>query len=283
MPSSTGSDHSANRRNLGLRVLSAVVLAPLAIAAAWFGGWPFALFWWLAAAGVCWEWTMIVAPTAAPLVILTGLAALALALALAATGHFAAAVVVVVLGAAAMNVVAPGGRGPWTGGGLIYAAALLLAPLLLRRQPHWGFIAILLLFAVVWGTDILGYVVGRAVGGPKLWPRVSPNKTWSGAAAGAVAGLMVGIGFAQAINPGHTVYLALLGLALSVVAQGGDLFESAFKRRFGTKDASQLIPGHGGLMDRLDGFIAAALAAAIYGGLRAGLDGAAQGLLQWTP
>lgn len=277
------SDRSANRRNLLLRVVSALVLAPLAIATAWFGGWPFAAFWGLAAAGVSWEWTTIVAPAAARLVMLTGFGALALALGLSGTGHFAAAVVVVVLGAAAINVVAPTGRGVWAGGGLIYAAVLLLAPVLLRRDPQGGFVAILLLFAVVWGTDILGYIVGRAVGGPKLWPRVSPNKTWSGALAGAAAGILIGFGFAQALQPRSTVYFAVLGLVLSVVAQAGDLFESAVKRRFGTKDASQLIPGHGGLMDRLDGFIAAALAAAIYGGLRAGLDGAAQGLLQWTP
>jgi phosphatidate cytidylyltransferase len=208
--------------------------------------------------------------------------ALVLALGLAVWGHFAGAVIVVVLGAAATNVVAPTRRGAWAGAGLIYAAILLLAPLILRRDPDWGFAAILFLFAVVWGTDILGYFAGRAIGGPKLWPRVSPKKTWSGALAGLAGGIAIGIAFARGL-PGNALYLALLGLMLSIASQAGDLLESAIKRRFDTKDASQLIPGHGGLMDRLDGFIAAALVAAIYGAVRAGLSGTAQGLLQWTP
>jgi len=279
----SGSVPSADRRNLLLRVVSALVMAPLAVAAAWLGGWPFALFWGLAAAGVWWEWTAIVAASAARLVMLTGVGVLALALMLAATGRFVAAISVVVLGATATNVVAPAGRGAWIGAGSLYASSLLLAPLVLRHDPAWGFIAVVFVFAVVWTTDILGYVFGRAVGGPKLWPRVSPNKTWSGALAGAIGSVAVGYGFGHGVIAGATLYLGAVGLALSVVSQAGDLFESAIKRRFGTKDASHMIPGHGGLMDRLDGFIAAALAAAIYGSLRAGLDNSAQGLLQWSP
>jgi phosphatidate cytidylyltransferase len=280
--SKRGSTVTANGRNLVLRIVSALVLAPLAIAAAWYGGWVFALFWGIAALGVWWEWALLVTAPAARLVMLTGAGALLLALGLAASGRFFGAVIVVVLGAAAANVVAPAGRSAWAGAGLIYAASLLLASLELRHDPKLGFVAILFLFAVVWGTDILGYVVGRAVGGPKLWPRVSPNKTWSGALAGGIAGIVIGFGFAYAMSPRSALYLASLGLVLSIVAQAGDLFESAIKRRFGTKDASQLIPGHGGLMDRLDGFIAAAFAAAVYGSIRGGFDGAAQGLLLWT-
>jgi phosphatidate cytidylyltransferase len=277
-----GSEPAAGGRNLLLRVFSALILAPLAIAAAWFGGWLFAVFWGVAALGVWWEWSSIVTVSAARWVTLTGAVALVLALGLAVWGHFAGAVIVVVLGAAATNVVAPTRRGAWAGAGLIYAAILLLAPLILRRDPDWGFAAILFLFAVVWGTDILGYFAGRAIGGPKLWPRVSPKKTWSGALAGLAGGIAIGIAFARGL-PGNALYLALLGLMLSIASQAGDLLESAIKRRFDTKDASQLIPGHGGLMDRLDGFIAAALVAAIYGAVRAGLSGTAQGLLQWTP
>jgi phosphatidate cytidylyltransferase len=277
-----GSTSSASRRNLALRVVSALVLAPLAITAAWSGGWVFAVFWGVAALGVWWEWASLVSAAAARLVMLTGAGALVLALGLAGSGRILTAVIVIVLGAAASNVVAPSGRGAWAGAGLLYAAAPLLAPIILRQDPEFGFAAILFLFAIVWGTDILGYVVGRAVGGPKLWPRVSPNKTWSGALAGAVASLAVGAGFAHAIVTGNPLCLALLGVVLSIVAQAGDLLESAIKRRFGTKDASHLIPGHGGLMDRLDGFIAAVLAAAIIGSFRAGLDSSGQGLLLWT-
>jgi phosphatidate cytidylyltransferase len=264
-------------------VVSALILAPLAIAAAWYGGWPFTVFWGIAAIGVWYEWSSIVAAPAVRLVMLTGAGALVLAFGLVVKDHFEAALIVVVLGAGAANVVAPSKRGAWAGVGLIYAAVPLLAPVVLRRDPGFGFAAVLFLFAVVWGTDILGYFVGRTVGGPKLWPRVSPNKTWSGALAGVAAGLAIGAAFASWVSPTSVLYLALLGFVLSIASQAGDLFESAIKRRFGTKDASHLIPGHGGLMDRLDGFIAAALVAAAYGGIRAGLDGTAQGLLQWTP
>ena len=155
------------------------------------------------------------------------------------------------------------GRGAaWCAAGLLYAAALLIAPVLLRRDAGFGFAAILFLFAIVWLTDIAAYFAGRAIGGPKLMPRVSPNKTWSGAIGGTlpavVGGVLVARQFAhrQPRSPSPCV-----ALVLSVVSQAGDLFESAVKRQFNAKDASQLIPGHGGLMDRLDGFVAAAVAA----------------------
>ena len=267
--------------NAWLRVVSALVLAPLALAAAWIGGLPFALFWGLAAFGVWWEWAALVAVSAARLVMLTGVGALGLALALAATGHPLAAAIVILLGAVATNVVAPAGRRAWVGAGMIYAGSLLLAPLVVRHDAQWGFFAIIFLFGVVWATDILGYFVGRAVGGPKLWPKVSPNKTWAGAIAGAGGAVLVGWAVARSVSPGDALHLALIGLGLSVAAQGGDLFESSVKRRFGAKDSGQIIPGHGGLMDRLDGFIIASAVAALYGVSRAGLDGAARGLLQW--
>ena len=133
-------------------------------------------------------------------------------------------------------------------GGVVYAGALLIAPVLLRRDPQWGFMAMLFLFVIVWATDIIAYFFGRAVGGPKLWPRVSPNKTWSGAIGGLAAGV-------AACRRGRLCERrrqasrrrpASWRCVLSVLAQAGDLFESAVKRRFGAKDASQLIPGHGG-------------------------------------
>lgn len=271
-----GSGHS----NVLLRVVSALVLAPVAIGAAWIGGLPFAVFWGVAAFGVWWEWSTLVAVSAARLVMFTGVGALGLALALSATGRYFAAVIVIALGAAATNVVAPAGRGAWVGAGMLYAGSLLVAPLILRHQAAWGFIAIIFLFGVVWTTDIVAYFVGRAVGGPKLWPSVSPNKTWSGAIAGACGAVIVALLVAYGVGT-NLWHLALVGLVLSIVAQAGDLFESSIKRRFGAKDASQLIPGHGGLMDRLDGFIVAAAVAAVYGIARAGLDNAAQGLFQW--
>jgi phosphatidate cytidylyltransferase len=264
-----------------LRIASALVLAPLALAAAWIGGTPFALLWGIAAFGVWWEWSALVAVSAARLVTFTGLGALALALALSASGRYSAAVIVIVLGAAATHVVAPASRGAWVGGGLIYAGSLTVAPLVVRDHTEWGLVAIIFLFGVVWATDILAYFVGRMVGGPKLWPSVSPNKTWSGAIAGTVSAVAVGLAVAYSVGSTSMLYLAAVAFILSVAAQGGDLFESAVKRRFGAKDTSQIIPGHGGLMDRLDGFLVAAVVAAVYGIARAGIDDAAQGLLRW--
>jgi phosphatidate cytidylyltransferase len=271
----------SGQSNVLLRVLSALVLAPLAIGAAWFGDLPFALFWGVAAFGVWWEWSTLVAVAAARLVMFTGVGALGIALALSATGRYLAAVIVIVLGAAATNVVAPAGRGAWVGGGLIYAGSLLVAPLVIRHDAQWGFIAIMLLFGVVWATDIFAYFVGRLADGPKLWPRISPNKTWAGAVGGAASAVIVSWAVGRSISPDAALHLAALGLVLSVAAQAGDLFESWVKRRFGAKDTSHLIPGHGGLMDRLDGFIVAAAIAALYGIARAGLDNAALGLLLW--
>ena len=166
--------------------------------------------------------------------------------------------------------------------GLVYAAAILIAPVLLRRRcRRFGFAAILFLFVIVWLTDIAAYFVGRAVGGPKLMPRVSPNKTWSGAIGGTLAGVVGGVVVARQFGIGSLAAAAVVALVLSVVSQAGDLVESAIKRQFNAKDASQLIPGHGGLMDRLDGFVAAAVAAALIGIAHGGFDAPARGLMVW--
>jgi phosphatidate cytidylyltransferase len=137
------------------------------------------------------------------------------------------------------------------------------------------------LFAVVWATDILAYFTGRAFGGPLLWARVSPKKTWSGALGGLIGAGAAGIAVAYGSGIGNLAAIATLALLLSVLSQAGDLFESAVKRRFAAKDASGLIPGHGGVMDRLDGFMVAALAAAVIGIVRQGFDAPAHGLLLW--
>jgi phosphatidate cytidylyltransferase len=133
---------------------------------------------------------------------------------------------------------------------------------------------------IVWVTDIGGYVAGRGIGGPKLWPRISPKKTWAGAIGGFLASLAVAGGFV-AFGLAKTGPLLLLGAILSIASQLGDLFESAVKRRFGVKDSSHIIPGHGGLMDRLDGFVAAVVLAAFFGLLRGGVDGVGRGLMVW--
>jgi phosphatidate cytidylyltransferase len=169
----------------------------------------------------------------------------------------------------------------WGAGGVIYAGIVLLCPVFLRSDPQFGLPALLFLFAIVWATDILAYFVGRAAGGPLLWRQVSPNKTWAGAVGGLLGGVAAGIAVAYASGGPRAAVAGVLALILSIVAQAGDLFESAVKRRFGIKDASNLIPGHGGMMDRLDGFLVAALAAVLIGILRQGLAAPARGLLAW--
>ncbi len=145
--------------------------------------------------------------------------------------------------------------------------------------PFFGACAIGWLFAVVWGTDVCAYFGGRLIGGAKLCPRISPGKTWSGFAVGIVCGAVLGV-VAVHFWPGVNARLGpvfLLGIVTGAVAQGGDLLESWIKRRFNVKDSSRLIPGHGGFMDRLDGFVAAAIFAALFG-LAHGQPSAASGL-----
>jgi phosphatidate cytidylyltransferase len=271
----------AGRGELSIRVISAVVLAPVAIGAAYVGGWVFVLFCALAAVGIWWEWAALSAGSGAKATMAIGAGALVAATGFILAAWIATAVLCLGLGAAAVAAAAPANARGWVALGVIYAGAMLVAPVVLRSDPHDGFLAIVFLFAVVWATDIVAYFAGRAFGGPKLAPRVSPKKTWAGALGGACGAVIAAATVAAAAKPGHAVALVLVGLGLSVAAQAGDLFESAVKRRYGAKDAGQLIPGHGGLMDRLDGFIAAALVAAIVGLARGGPDAAARGLLVW--
>jgi phosphatidate cytidylyltransferase len=266
---------------LALRVGSALVLVPLAIGTAYLGGWLFALFWGAAAMGVLWEWTALVARNDQRSVLLTGGASLALAVVLVAAGHLLAAVVVLAMGAIGVASLALAERRTWVAGGIPYAGALALAPIVLRADDADGFLAVIFLFAIVWTTDISAYFAGRALGGPKLMPQVSPNKTWAGAVGGLIASVVVALALAKMAGLTALFALAMLAVVLSVFAQGGDLFESFLKRRFHAKDSGHLIPGHGGLMDRLDGFVSASVAAALIGLARGGFEAPGHGLLVW--
>ncbi|MBX9843027.1 MAG: phosphatidate cytidylyltransferase [Xanthobacteraceae bacterium] len=271
----------AGRSNLALRVVSSLVLAPLAIGAAWFGGAVFIVFWLIAALVVLWEWQTLVCGHDRNSVLTVGAAALAGAAAVLTVGWFGIAIALVALGGFAIAGLASQVRRGWCVAGLVYAAALLIAPVLLRSDGTFGFAAILFLFVIVWLTDIAAYFAGRAIGGPKLMPRVSPKKTWSGAIGGSIAAVVGGVLLARQFGITGIAAVAVVALVLSVVSQAGDLFESAVKRRFNAKDASQLIPGHGGLMDRLDGFVTAAVAGALVGLLHGGLNATARGLMVW--
>jgi phosphatidate cytidylyltransferase len=264
--------------NLLVRVAAALVLAPLAIAAAYAGGWLWAGLVTLAAIGLYVEWLTVVGARA-PGAVVAGVVALAIAGPLLAKGRMDALLLVLVVGLAGVMLVSPAQR-LWSAAGFAYAAAAEVASVLVRIDRADGFVALMLVLLVVWVTDIGGYVAGRGIGGPKLWPKVSPGKTWAGAIGGFVASLMVVAGFA-AFGLGKTAPVLVLGAVLSIASQLGDLFESAVKRRFGVKDSSHIIPGHGGLLDRLDGFIAAIVMAAILGFLRGGADGVGRGLMVW--
>jgi phosphatidate cytidylyltransferase len=266
-------------RNLLMRVGAALVLAPIAVAIAYAGGWLWTVLVTVTVIGLYLEWLAIVGAARQMRVVVPGVVGLAIAGCCLAFGRIDASLVLLALGFAGVALFSPERRG-WTATGFGYAAAAQMASVLVRLDQLWGFVALILIFLVVWVTDIGGYFAGRGIGGPKLWPRVSPNKTWAGAVGGFAASLVVAAGFAV-FGLGRTGPLLVLGAALSTVSQFGDLFESAVKRRFGVKDSSHIIPGHGGLLDRLDGFVAAVVLAAIFGFLRGGVDGVGRGLMVW--
>ena len=272
-------DAEKGSRNLVMRVLVALVLAPAAIAIAYAGGWLWAALVTLAAIGLYVEWLMIVGAVREPRLVALGAAALAVGGICLALGRIDTALVVLAVGLVAVALLSAERR-LWTATGFVYAAAAELASVLVRLDAIKGFAALMLVLLVVWMSDIGGYFAGRGIGGPKLWPRVSPKKTWAGAIGGFALSLVVAGGFA-AFGYGQAGPLLLLAAVLSVASQLGDLFESAVKRRFGVKDSSQIIPGHGGLLDRLDGFVAAVVLAAIFGLLRGGADGVGRGLMVW--
>jgi phosphatidate cytidylyltransferase len=274
-PAAAGS----GQRNLITRVASAIVLVPVAIAAAYAGGWYWTALVTLCAIGLFVEWLMVTGAAGNAPLMVTGPAMLAISAPFLALRNVDIALIVLALGVIAVAFRASAPRS-WAIAGFLYAAAAQVASILVRLDPSEGFIVLVFILLVVWCTDIGGYFAGRAIGGPKLWPRVSPNKTWAGAAGGFVASLIVAGGFASS-GLGKMGPLLMVAAALSVASQLGDLFESAIKRSFGVKDSSHIIPGHGGLMDRLDGYIAAVVLAAIFGTLRGGAGGVGTALMVW--
>ena len=265
--------------NLLLRIVAALVMAPLAIAMAYVGGWLWTGLVTAAAIGLYVEWLTVIGARKLRLVIVGVL--ILLAVGWVDLGHINKIYLsaLVALGVLAVGILSSDRR-LWTAAGLGYALAASIASSAVRLDQLRGFAALMLVLLVVWATDIGGYFAGRLIGGPKLWPQVSPKKTWAGAIGGFAASLGVAAGFA-AFNFGKIIPLLLLGAVLSIASQLGDLFESAVKRRFGVKDSSHIIPGHGGLMDRLDGFVAAIVLAAVFGFLRGGADGVGRGLMVW--
>lgn len=271
---------ASNWADLGIRTLSAAVLIPLVLLAEWLGGIWFEILVALLGVGVAREWSRIVFK-GEPLQLALHLAAVAAALAGILSNHpLYAATAIVALQLASMFL----GRKPlsiWSSTGVLYAGLPCLALLLIRNDAVWGVVGVLWCFAMVWAADIMAYFAGRTIGGPKLAPSISPKKTWAGL-GGAVAGAALAslaVAWFAGIDAG--LPLALLAAVLAVVEQAGDLFESSLKRAYGVKDSGTMIPGHGGVLDRIDGLIAVAMAAAAIGLLRGGQDAVATGLLIW--
>ncbi|MEX0852874.1 MAG: phosphatidate cytidylyltransferase [Bauldia sp.] len=262
--------------DLPARVGSAALLATLALAAAWFGGWPAAAVIATVAAVVHVEWARLTEKRWRSSAAFT--AAIVAAIGLAAAGLVWAGCGLVV---AAVLAGALTGRNVWRPLGIAYAAIFGFGLLALRLAPESGFAAIVFLFAVVWATDTGAFFAGRLIGGPRLWPSVSPRKTWSGTVGGLVAGVAVGLAAAGLLALPLGWPLVIVAAALSSASQVGDLFESWIKRRFGAKDSGRIVPGHGGLMDRVDGLTLAAGLAAIVGFVNGGPAGLAAGLVQW--
>lgn len=246
---------------LALRVGSSVLLVPLALGLVWVGGWPFALAAAACALLLLREWIVIVGARRDRSLVGAAFAGVLAALLVVKTVGVEPALAVLAVTAAGAWL---GGRlaaraaAGWLAGGILYAGLTGVVLVVVREGEH-GAMLILFLFLTVWVTDTAAYFVGRRVGGPKLWRRVSPGKTWSGAVGGFVAA--VGVGYVCGLLAGFGAPAAWMMAAgvLSVFSQAGDLFESAVKRRFGVKDSGRLIPGHGGVMDRIDGVVGAAV------------------------
>lgn len=266
---------AADRSELVLRAVSGAVLAAIGIGGAMAGGWVFTA---LVAAVACiavFEWHRIVLGDAgAVLGWIAGALLLAVIAAFLLTGVEISltALVLAVMIYASFAIPAGGERSPplWVlSFGLVYVAQAALAILWLRAQVPHGLGLIGFLFAVIWAGDIAAYLIGRSLGGARLMPGISPQKTWAGLFGGVVVAAVIGTAYASALD-GMPMAAAILALLLAIVGQIGDLFESALKRRYNRKDSGRLIPGHGGVLDRIDALIAAApilaLTQASYGG-----------------
>ncbi len=254
---------------LAARVAVALPLLLVAIAAIWLGGLAFSL---LVALGVClilWEWGAMHNSPAG-----WRLPGLLLLLAITAQAHLgqpqhALALLAIV---AALTLIAarlaklPAGRRLTAG--LLYAGLPAIALITLRSNPN-GFHLVLWTMGIVWATDIFAYFAGRAIGGPKLWPALSPNKTWAGLIGGMAGAAIVAAIYGHfAAFPQRWPLLLLIGAGLAAVAQSGDLFESWLKRRAGVKDSGRILASHGGVMDRVDGLIPVAILVALWAALQ---------------
>jgi phosphatidate cytidylyltransferase len=243
-----------------VRLASGIVMAIAAAVLTVAGALPFAVLVAAAALLVSWEWSRLVHGTEQGALLSVLLGTTALAALLAAMGYVALGLLALPIGAILATVLSLGRNSLFSALGVFYAGFPAVALIWLRSDPWHGLLATVFVIAIVAVSDTAAFFSGRLLGGPLLWERVSPKKTWAGLVGALAACTVVGALFWFAIPEASALRLGVTGAVLSLVAQAGDLAESAFKRRFGAKDAGHIIPGHGGVMDRVDGVVAAASA-----------------------
>ncbi len=263
-----------------------MVMMAVAIAAIVAGGMIFAAFAAIGSALVLLEWSRITGPFTVRMVDKSAIVLVLVSVFSAIWDPSSSMAVMSAVALATVLARIADPRLPWLGVGIVYAGFPGVAAVVLRGIGEnggsaVGLVAIIFTFVVVIATDSGAYFAGRSIGGPKLWARVSPKKTWSGAIGGLVAGIAAGV--ATIAMAGLTTYAssAIIAAVLSVFSQVGDLLESAIKRRFGVKDSGTIIPGHGGIMDRVDGLVVALAAAALIGYARTGGGEIGAGLVAW--
>src|SRR6056297_390514 len=266
-PGESGTARGFVRSETGIRLISAVVIIALALGTTWFGGVVFAVLWLAAGSAILFEWiAMVWIVRRIPSVVAGALAYTAFVLAHLTDWPGVVLAAIALTGGALVVMISMTWRDRiWAGAGYAVGFVVVAVPIIVRSDPALGALAVIWIFAVVWGTDIAAYFTGRALGGPKLWPRLSPKKTWAGFFGGLACAMLAGflLGLVARIlgqaPPLDLWALTLLSGLASVIGQGGDLAESALKRHFDVKDSGSLIPGHGGVMDRLDAFFAVCL------------------------
>jgi phosphatidate cytidylyltransferase len=253
--------------DLRTRFLSALVLGPLVLLAVYFGGWIFQLlmlsFALLAAA----EWVRLVEPHRSLLIASLAITAVGAILVADFVGGVEVSLVLATALTVALFATATVGHAEHCrllAFGIPYVVFGSIALLWVRGVDEDGLGLLIYLLFAVWATDIGAYAAGRTIGGPKLAPRISPKKTWSGLIGGMISAALFGAGVALAFGAERPGFAALLAAVLAVISQAGDLFESGIKRHFDVKDSGRLIPGHGGLLDRVDGLIVAAPVFALF-------------------
>jgi phosphatidate cytidylyltransferase len=253
--------------NLRLRIISALVLAPIAIGAVWCGGWIYAAFVALVTGTAMYEWLRLVNVMATRPTVFFAICSLMMvgllqALGAPDDGLLAALVFMVILYFVARRD--SRGSAALVAAGIPYIGGCAISLIFLRTTPGIGLTLVLYIVAVVWGTDIGAYIAGRTLGGPKIAPKISPNKTWAGLFGGMALASAFGYGVAASMAAPRPALAAILAVLLAGIAQSGDFFKSYFKRRAGVKDSGHLIPGHGGVLDRIDGLIFAAVFFALF-------------------